>query len=176
MKIVSIGGSNSKDSINRKLANYTASLLSNEIDIVDISMLKLPIYSIDLENENGIPEIVLQFATQIDESDLIVISLAENNGSYNVGFKNLMDWTSRIKNRKTWNDKRMLLMATSPGARGGMNVLEHAKSNFPRMGATIIETYSLPSFQANFSLNEGIVNPEEKKRLMDTLERVKTQL
>ena len=50
----------------------------------------------------------------------------------------------------------MLLMATSPGARGGKSVLDIAKSRFPYMGGNIIESFSLPSFGDNFKENKII--------------------
>ena len=106
MKILAIGGSNSKNSINRKLVHYAGSLFnSNDMEFVDISRMELPLYSVDKEAENGIHEIAIEFAKKIDLADLLLISLAENNGSYNVGYKNLIDWTSRIKSRKTFGEK-----------------------------------------------------------------------
>ena len=89
---------------------------------------------------------------------MIVVSLAEHNGSYAAAFKNLYDWTSRIE-QKPWSDKPMLLMASSPGGRGGSTVLESAKATFPRMGADLRATFSLPSFHDNFSAESGITEP-----------------
>ena len=40
-----------------------------------------------------------------NREDLPKVKVAENNGSFNVGLKNLLDWTSRIKDRKTFNGK-----------------------------------------------------------------------
>jgi NAD(P)H-dependent FMN reductase len=171
MNILVIGGSNSKNSINRKLASHAASLFkSTSTHLVDISSLDLALYSVDKEVETGIPEIILDFAKKIDNTDLIVLSLAENNGSYNAGFKNLIDWTSRIKNRKTFGEKPMLLMATSPGGRGGATVLEAAKNYFPYMGAVVKATFSLPNFHKNFDDKEGITNPELQQQLVTIIE------
>lgn len=174
MKILVIGGSNSKNSINRQLAQYAASFWENTTqELVDISQLDVPLYSIDKESENSFPKAVLDFAQKIDSTDLIVLSLAENNGSYNVGFKNLMDWTSRIKNRKTWGDKPMLLLSTSPGGRGGATVLESAKNYFPFMGADIKGSFSLPQYYQNFDINKGITNPEMLQNLKNLIESIK---
>ncbi len=168
MKILAIGGSNSKKSINKALAYFTAELFNDSIiSKIDISQLEIPIFSVDKEIEIGIPNEILDFAKQIDETDLIVISLAENNGSYNVGLKNLLDWTSRIKDRKTFNGKSMLLMATSPGARGGASVLESAKLLFPFSGAIIKATFSLPEFYKNFDFEKGITNEEFLSQLKE---------
>jgi chromate reductase len=174
MKILVIGGSNSKNSINRALAQHATTYLNHSMsELVDISKIDLPIYSLDKEAENGIPNAILDFANKIDTSDFIVISLAENNGSFNVGLKNLLDWTSRIKERKTFNNKPMLLMATSPGARGGQSVLDSAKALFPYWGADIKGTFSLPNFYQNFDFEKGIVNDEYKVLLTEVIENIK---
>lgn len=175
MKILAIGGSNSKNSINRSLAYFTAELFDDaDIAKVDISAIDIPLFSVDKESELGTPSDVLNFAKQIDETDLIVISLAENNGSFNVGLKNILDWTSRIKDRKTFNNKPMLLMSTSPGARGGATVLESAKTLFPYAGATIKATFSLPEFYKNFDLEKGITNSVLLNELKAMVNKIST--
>lgn len=155
MKILAFGGSTSSTSINRQLANHAACLIPNaEVTALDLRDYRLPIYSSDEEEENGIPKDAHAFLKAINAHDAIVVSLAEHNGSYTAAFKNLYDWTSRIE-QKLWSDKPMLLMATSPGGMGGKFVLEAAKEKFPRMGADLRATFSLPSFHDNFD-TEGI--------------------
>jgi chromate reductase, NAD(P)H dehydrogenase (quinone) len=172
-QLLVIGGSNSKQSINRTFALYTAGLFSDvNIKVLDISQTVAAIYSIDEEKEKGIPSIILQIAEQIDQSDFIVLSLAENNSSFNAGFKNIYDWISRIKDRKVFNDKPMLLMATSPGARGGASVLANAGSIFPYAGAAIKATFSLPSFYQNFDNERGIVNEELLNSLKEIIKNI----
>jgi NAD(P)H-dependent FMN reductase len=78
--------------------------------------------------------------------------MAEHNGSYSTAFKNSIDWLSRIDN-KVWKNKPTLLMATSPGQRGGATVLQSALNSFPHLGANIIANFSLPSFNQIFSKN-----------------------
>ncbi len=177
MKILAIGGSNSKQSINRTFATYVAQLFENaSILTYDISSLQIPLYSIDQEGSHGIPSEVHQFASHIDQSDLIVLSLAENNGSFNVGFKNLLDWTSRIKDRKTFNGKAMFLLATSPGARGGETVLSFANQIFPYAGANVKTSFSLPSFYQNFHQDKGILQEELLSNLKIKVNEVRLSL
>ena len=177
MKILAIGGSNSRNSINRALAKFTAQLFEDAtISSVDISQMDLTLFSVDKENTSGIPNEVINFANQIDETDLIILSLAENNGSFNVGLKNLLDWTSRIKDRKTFNGKPMLLMATSPGARGGKSVLESAKNLFPFSGANIKGTFSLPEFYNSFDFERGITNEELLINLNEIVNQISNEI
>ncbi len=150
-KIIAIAGSNSKESINKKLVNYTSNMLDNA-DIIQINLndFELPIYGVDYESEHGIPSMIVELSKVFEEADGFVISLAEHNGSYSAVFKNIIDWLSRT-NTEFWNQKPMLLMSTSPGGRGGATVLQSAIGSFPFLGAVIIESFALPSFYENFS-------------------------
>ncbi len=169
MKILSFGGSTSSSSINRQLANHAAGLVpSAEVTELDLRQFDLPIYSSDEEEANGVPLAAQEFKQLIENHDAIVVSLAEHNGSYSAAFKNLYDWTSRI-NVTVWSDKPMLLMATSPGGRGGATVLEAAKATFPRMGADLRATFSLPAFYENFSAEEGITDAKLKEELAEAI-------
>lgn len=150
-KIIAFAGSNSKKSINKQLAVYAANRVNDVVvTVLDLNDFELPLYGIDYEMEHGIPENAHKFLEEIKSTDGIVLSLAEHNGAYSTVFKNLFDWMSRIDN-KLWNNKPMLLMATSPGGRGGATVLEIAKTSFSHMGGNIIAHFSLPSFGQNFS-------------------------
>ncbi|WP_010178517.1 NADPH-dependent FMN reductase [Aquimarina agarilytica] len=167
-KILVIGGSNSIKSINKKLAIYAAKKLENvQLNIIDLNDFVMPIYGIDYELEYGIPEKALEFDHIISETDALIISLAEHNGSYSVAFKNILDWLSRI-DQKVWKNKPMLLMATSPGKRGGANVLEAAKKFFPHLGGNIVADFILPSYNANFN-EKGINNDEYEKLLVEAV-------
>lgn len=152
-KIITIAGSNSRNSINKSLLSYTASLLENvEIIPIDLNDYVLPMYGVDFEAENGIPTAVKRLDELLNKADGFIISLAEHNGSYAAVFKNTIDWLSRV-NVNIWREKPMLLMATSPGGRGGATVLLSAKENFPYLGGAIIADFSLPNFHNNFSEN-----------------------
>lgn len=158
-KIIALGGSNSKESINKQLAVYAARQIEgSETIITDLNEFKLPLYGIDLEKESGIPKEAIKLNAIIEEADGLVVSMAEHNGSYSAAFKNTIDWLSRI-NQKVWRDKFMLLMATSPGPRGGATVLSSATASFPHLGANIVADFSLPSFYDNFS-EDGLKNEE----------------
>ena len=165
-KVTVFAGSNSKTSINKKLAIFASSLLENvEINVLDLNDFKLPVYGIDEEKENGIPKNAKDFLNELHSSDGIILSLAEHNGNFTVAFKNIYDWCSRI-NIKVFNEIPMLLMATSPGGRGGASVFTIAKSGFPHLGGNIVAEYSLPFFNDNF--NEGkIINKDHLENLQE---------
>ncbi|SHE95606.1 NADPH-dependent FMN reductase [Chryseobacterium takakiae] len=163
MKILAIAGSNSETSINKLLVTYAASLIQNaEVEVVDMNEFEMPIYKHQREVESGVPQEAKNFAAKIDAADMLIISLSEHNGTYSSAFKNVFDWTSRIKDRAVWNEKPMLLMATAPGARGGLGVLEAAEKRFPLHGGNIVDTFTLPFFNDNFDKSAQKISNEEK--------------
>lgn len=174
-RILAFAGSNSSDSINKKLVTYAASHFADEETIIlDLNEFDLPIYSKQLEASDGHSENAQRFLQEIKASDGIIISLAEYNGAYTSVFKNLFDWMSRIE-QKLFFGKPLLLMATSPGGRGGKSVLEMAADRFPRHDANVVATFSLPAFNDNFS--EGrIANDELDGELKDKLNIFKKEL
>ena len=174
-KIIAFAGTNSKTSINKQLVTYSASLL-NEVDvtILDLNDYELPLFGVDFEKEHGIPQNAHKFLDYIKSSDGVMLSLAEHNGAYSTVFKNLFDWMSRIEG-KTFFDKPMLLMATSPGGRGGESVLNIAKDRFPRHDANIIEIYSLPFFGDNFSKGK-IIDDELNLQLKNSVKQFELSL
>lgn len=164
--IIAFAGSNSTTSINKQLATYASGLVEGaKVEVLDLNDFDVPLFSTDLEKSmGGQPENAHKLFNKIKEADGMVISLAEHNGAYASVFKNLFDWISRIE-AKTFLGKPMLLMATSPGARGGQSVLTIAEDRFPRHEADIVGVFSLPQFGNNFS--EGkITNKELNDQLL----------
>lgn len=165
-KIIAFGASSSKQSINKQLATFIANQFQNvSVEILDLNNYELPIYSVDKEKEYGIHPLAQEFYNKLGSADLIIISFAEHNGAYSSAFKNIFDWTSRV-NTKTFQEKPMLLLATSPGPRGGSSVLEIATKRFPFQGGIVKGSFSLPSFNENFDVVNGIINPEYKNQLL----------
>jgi NAD(P)H-dependent FMN reductase len=162
-KILAFAGSNSKNSINKQLAVYTASNVENvTLDVADLNEYPMPIFSLE-EEEKGFPKFAIAFNELLSKYDGFVVSLAEHNGSYAAVFKNIFDWTSRI-DRKVFKDKPLLLMASSPGGRGGASVLETAANTFPHLGGNVVAKFSLPNFYDNFK-DDKLVNLELKESL-----------
>lgn len=171
--IIAFGASNSSKSINQQLAKWSSEQISDvDVRILNLNDYEMPIYSMDREQSSGIPELAQQFKNMVDESNGIIISFAEHNGSYSAAFKNVFDWMSRI-GRPIWSDKPMFLMGTSPGGRGAQTVLGTATSAFPHQGGQVVASFSLPSFGQNFSSEDGILDEQLKSEFETELERFK---
>ena len=168
-KIVAFGASSSKSSINNTLASFALSKVQDSIPIVlDLNDFEMPIYSIDREKKDGIPELAYRFKESLKKADGIIISFAEHNGAYTVAFKNIFDWISRIE-KVVWYNKPMFLLATSNGDKGANNVLEIAYSRISRGNPYQIPTFSLPNFEKNFDADKGILNKDIKNEFEKAL-------
>lgn len=171
MKVLAFGASNSKNSINQQLAFYAAKQIKGaDISLLDINDFEMPIFSEDREKELASPQQAQQFFKAIGEADVVVISFAEHNGSYTAAYKNLFDWTSRI-DMKVFQNKPVIMLATSPGPGGASSVLGAAQGSAPYFAAEVKGALSLPSFYDNFDLEKGTVsNQEFNQKLLDIVE------
>lgn len=157
MNVLAFAASNSKKSINKQLVRHATSLLADaKVELLDLNDFELPLFSVDIEAEMGQPALAKDFLSKISESDAIVISFAEHNGSYTAAYKNLFDWSSRI-NPKVFQNKPMVLLATSPGPGGASSVLAAAENSAPYFDGDVKASLSVPSFYENFDMESGCI-------------------
>lgn len=160
MKILAFAATSSTKSINAKLIRYVANKIEDtdiETEILNINDYELPLYSEDREAELGQPKLAKDFLDKIGDSDAIMISFAEHNGSYTAAYKNIFDWASRI-NPKVFQNKPMVMFATSPGPGGASSVLASAVTSAPFFDGDVKASLSIPAFYENFDVEQGCIN------------------
>ncbi|MBK9521764.1 MAG: NAD(P)H-dependent oxidoreductase [Rhodocyclaceae bacterium] len=170
MKLLAFAASNSRKSINKQLVKHAASLVEGaEIELLDLNDYEMPLFSVEREQALGHPDLAKAFLAKIAACDSIVISFAEHNGSYSAAYKNLFDWCSRA-GQKVFQDKPMVLLATSPGARGGASVLAAATTSAPFFAGKVKASLAIPSFNENFDVERGeLKNGELKAKLTEAM-------
>lgn len=170
--LLAFAGSNSSTSINHELVVYATTQLQNtSFEIFKLSEMSLEVYSEDAQRETGFPPSVNQIYKHIQASDGLIISVNEHNSHPSAFFKNVLDWLSRL-DRKFLEGKKVLLLSTSTGGRGGMSALDVIKNLLPRFGAVVVDTFSFPTFKDNFSLEEGeVINDELRSELLKKLKQ-----
>ena len=173
MKVLAFAASSSSKSINKQLATYAASQVKHaqgvEVEILDINDYEMPLFSEDKEAILGQPQQAKDFFAKLGQADAIIISFAEHNGSYTAAYKNLFDWTSRI-DQKLFQNKAMVLLATSPGPGGASSVLTAAKTSAPYFAGDVKASLSIPSFYDNFDMEkQQLSNVELEDKLLSAL-------
>ncbi len=160
MKLLAFAATTSKKSINKQVINYAKTLIEGglledaTVEVLDLNDFEMPIYSIDREEESGIPAEAKAFHAAIAGADAIMISFAEHNGTFSAAYKNVFDWTSRI-DAKVYQGKPGVFFATSPGGRGGKGVLDAAVGSAPHHGLDLKASLPIPSFYKNFDPEAG---------------------
>lgn len=172
MNVLAFGASFSSTSINHTFATYASSFFKdNNVKLLNLSQYTIPVFTASDHQVDNPPEAVMGFIEHFKWANLIIISMAEHNGSYTAAFKNLFDWSSVIDG-KIFKGTKLVLLSTSPGERGAQSVLSQAKTRFPIHGATIIGDFSLPEYEKNFKVGKGIVNESLKKEFEDFIDNL----
>lgn len=130
-KILAFAGSGRRNSYNYSVVKCAAEGARDagaDVTLIDLSeYASVPVFTEDLEAEQGMPEKAKEFKTLMMEHDGFLIANPEYNSGYSALFKNLIDWTSRKEGDEAplqaFTGKPVALMAASPGALGGIRVL-----------------------------------------------------
>jgi len=170
MKIIAFAATSSRKSINKQLVTHAANLVEGaEVEVLDINDYEMPLFSEDREAELGKPQLAQDFLDKIASADGLVIGFAEHNGSYTAAFKNLFDWSSRAL-QKVYQNKPLVLLATSPGPGGAATVLAAAVGSAPFFDGNVKAHLSIPSFYDNFDMEKGqIKNAELAEKLASAM-------
>ncbi|WP_170345627.1 MULTISPECIES: NADPH-dependent FMN reductase [Ruegeria] len=114
--LLGLSGSLRQNATNRKLLREAARLF-DPASFVEAD-LNLPLYDGDLEDGEGIPEVVQTLANQIAQADAVIISTPEYNKGPSGVLKNALDWVSRTQGNP-WADKPVAVMSAAAGRAGG---------------------------------------------------------
>ena len=135
-------GSLAQGSINRKLAKALVRLAPSELEMREIPIGDLPLYSYDYDDDY--PPAGRALKDAIAAVDAVLFVTPEYNRSIPGGLKNAIDWASRPYGKNSFARKPSAMIGTSPGKIGTAVVQQHLKSilsfcNSPQMNA--IEAY-----------------------------------
>ena len=163
MKILAFAGSNSSESINHQLILFVGKQINKaELEILRLSDYNIPMYGIDIEKSEGIPKGVIDLCDNIQTAQGIIISVAEHNGNVTAFFKNVIDWLSRY-NRTFLEGKKIMLLSTSPGTKGGASALAITQKMLSYFKGELVTSYSLGNFYKIFQDGKIIDGETEGK-------------
>lgn len=152
--------SNSSTSINRQISEWVKSKGITPDHTIDlIERAQVPLYGIDIEKSNGIPNDIQEDAKALAASHTVVIFSPEHNSIVPAVLKNYMDWLSRHV-RLYLEDTQVVVVTTSPGRGGGARSATYLETVLPYVGANVAGTLSLPSFGQRKESGE-LMTPDE---------------
>lgn len=176
-KIAAFAGSLRTGSFNKKLvalAAEAARAAGAEVTVVDLRDLALPLFDQDLEDASGLPEGAKKFKALLRASDGFLIASPEYNSSITAALKNAIDWASRAESDDepplaAYRGKVAALLATSPGALGGLRGLVTLRSILGNIGVLVLpDQVAIPTAHEAFD-DAGNLKDERKSRQVTKL-------
>lgn len=144
MNILVFAGSVRRDSLNRKLALVAAQAVDGaggRATLLELADYPLPIYDGDLEAESGPPQNAFRLQEVMGAHAGFIVVSPEYNHSIPALLKNTLDWVSRtprVRGSNPFAGKVAGLMATSPGALGGLQGLDTVQRVLATVGAMVL--------------------------------------
>ena len=108
-----IVGSLAKGSINRKLAKALVRLAPDSLELTEIPIRDLPLYSQDYDADYPAP--AKTYKQALEASQALLIVTPEYNRGIPGGLKNAIDWGSRPRGSNSFVGKPSAVIGTSPG-------------------------------------------------------------
>lgn len=147
-RIMVIAGSARRDSHARRLARACIAPLQASgahIDAVELADYAAPLYHGDLEDEQGLPAVVIELQRKLAACDGLLVVSPEYNGSITPLLKNTLDWCSRPNpadparsGGAIYAGRAAALVGSSPGTLGGMRALFHVRDILGYLGMQVI--------------------------------------
>ena len=135
-------GSLAKGSLNRKLSRALVRLAPDDLELREIPIGELPLYSYDYDADY--PPAGRALKEAIASVDAVLFVTPEYNRSIPGALKNAIDWASRPYGKNSFTRKPSAMIGTSPGKIGTAVGQQHLRSilafcNSPQM--SLIEAY-----------------------------------
>lgn len=155
MHVLLLNASPSPTSLHQILLDAVAGELTDvTFERISARNLEAPLWTPEREAV-GVPEVIQGLAQAIASADVVVFASPEHNGGTPAMMKNAIDWLSRAGTSPFFPAK-VVLLSTSPGARGGKTNLDSLAQRLPWWGATLLGAHSLGSFHSHFSAETGL--------------------
>lgn len=163
IKILAFAGSARKNSFNQKLVKIAAAGASEcdaEVTVVDLAHFEMPLYSGDLEATQGMPEKARIFKQLLIEHNGLLIASPEYNSAFSPLLKNVIDWASRAESKDepplmAFTGKLAAIMATSPGALGGLRGLVFLRMLLANIGVMVLPNQKTVPYASKAFNDEG---------------------
>ncbi len=120
VKIFGISGSLRKASYNAGLLRVAAEVAPEGCEVEIASIRGIPLYDNDVEDAEGVPDVVAEMKEKIAAADGLLLVTPEYNNSLPGVFKNAIDWISRPPQDRTrvFGSRPVGLIGASPGMFG----------------------------------------------------------
>lgn len=164
IKILTLVGGISQQSINRKLFHAMKDLIGSEAELVTFEINRLPFFSQDIEHDP--PDSVTEYKEHIREANAVLFITPEYNRSLPGVLKNAIDWGSRPYGQNLWDKLPAAIMGASAGNIGTFGAQHHLRQILSYLNVIVM---NVPEFYLNFPKNfteAGQINNDKTRQIM----------
>jgi chromate reductase, NAD(P)H dehydrogenase (quinone) len=180
MRLLFFAGSTREGSYNKRLARLAQHIAqANGVEgvFVDLRDYAMPLYSGDLEAEQGPPVAAREFKALLGEYQGIFVASPEYNSSITPLLKNTLDWVTRVRGKgesglEVYKSRVFAISSASPGYYGAMRSLLHLRQILEvGIGATVIpQQMALPRAGDAFADDGSLKDKAQQGLLKDVVE------
>ncbi|MGB3413604.1 MAG: NADPH-dependent FMN reductase [Microbacteriaceae bacterium] len=155
-------GSLAKNSINRQLANAMVKLAPENVEMVELEIKDLPLYSHDYDADY--PAVANEFKDSVSSVDGVLFITPEFNRGIPAALKNAIEWGSRPWGQNVWG-KPAATLGASGGGIGTAVAQQHLRAILLHLGATVMgqpEGY-IQLTEGLIDDNHNVTSPETEK-------------
>jgi len=190
VNVLAFAGSTRKGSFNQAILNIAvqgAKDAGAHVTVVNLADYPMPLFNQDEEDEQGIHENAQAFKALLTSHDGFLIASPEYNSSYPALLKNAIDWGSRSAEGETpmqaYKGKVAAIMASSPGALGGLRALVPLRMLLENIGTLVLPNQRAIAKVHTLMDDNGQITDERTiqqlrglaAELVETLEKLKPQ-
>jgi chromate reductase, NAD(P)H dehydrogenase (quinone) len=162
-------GSLARESINRKLALALTRLAPKQLDMREIPIGDLPLYSYDYDAD--FPPVAREFKEAIANVDALLFVTPEYNRSIPGSLKNAIDWGSRPYGKNSFALKPSAVIGASVGAIGTAVGQQHLRSVL-----SYVNSPELAQPEVYIHFKPGLISEEGEITVQSTAEFLKKWL
>ncbi|QDU11962.1 NADPH-dependent FMN reductase [Gimesia aquarii] len=175
-RIVAFAGSTRENSYNKRLVRIAANSAREsgaDVKLIDLRDFPMPLFDEDLETKEGKNEAARDFKQLLIDSDGILISSPEYNGSLSAVLKNAIDWATRADageapgSLPAFRGKVVSLMSASPGGLGGLRGLVHLRAILGGLGCIMLPAQlAVSSAHDAFDESGNLKNEKQQQQIL----------
>lgn len=175
-----IAGSTRSGAFSKQLARAACQLAEaagHAATFVDLRDHAMPLYDGDLEAAQGLPAAAVRLRGLLQQHQAVLVVTPEYNASIPAVLKNTLDWLSRPHAAEpgvsVWKHKVAAVMASSPGALGGLRGLVHLRQILMNLGALVIsEQFALGAAATAFGPDGALLDGKQAASVQGVLTRL----
>lgn len=135
---LAVSGSLRKDSYNTALLQAFARHAAGSASItLSHSVGLLPLYNEDLVSES-VPDVIAAARGEVAAADAVIVASPEYNYGIPGPLKNWFDWMSRPFGNHVFLGKKVLVLGSTPGPRGGKGAVDYLRAGFVAIQADVV--------------------------------------